>query len=110
MAINSVDMNSPSGVLKLPQIKNMNSPTKREVTSSAVLKKSPYEAMKPSQNRQSMNEQQLNSVKLVQGYAMSNNQSEQLLQNYNNRSVPPLSSQRSIPTMDPQRNAEYAEK
>lgn len=62
---------SPSGVLKLPQIKNLNSPAKRDQAQSqlAVLpvqvpnapnsqKKSPYESMKPSiANRQSLNEQ-----------------------------------------------------
>ena len=77
MAINSLEVTSPnSGVLKLPQIKNINSPVKRDVINTSVNKKSPYEAMRPNQNRQSLNEQQLNSVKLVQGYAMSNNQSE----------------------------------
>jgi hypothetical protein len=58
MGINSLEVGSPnSGVLKLPQIKNINSPVKRDAINTSVNKKSPYEAMRPNQNRQSMNEQ-----------------------------------------------------
>jgi hypothetical protein len=47
--INSLEVISPnSGVLKLPQIKNINSPVKRDAINSSVNKKSPYEAMRPA--------------------------------------------------------------